>query len=120
MLQKKVLQAGQGRDSRPLKGQNVRIALKTSLADGTVVEDLPGLSFTLGDGDVIQVKVGGEYTPSKVNLAILKTILVVLLLTIFTFTLFYLFLFISISFYYYLLGIILLIVLFTELTRYHY
>ncbi|KAG7268096.1 hypothetical protein CRUP_031032 [Coryphaenoides rupestris] len=54
MLQKKVLQAGQGRDSRPQKGQNVRIALKTSLADGTVVEELPGLSFTLGDGDVIQ------------------------------------------------------------------
>ncbi|XP_055717368.1 peptidyl-prolyl cis-trans isomerase FKBP8-like isoform X4 [Salvelinus fontinalis] len=53
-LRKKVLRAGNGPDSRPTKGQNVVIHLKTSLADGTLVEEQPELSFTLGDGDVIQ------------------------------------------------------------------
>nr|XP_023854736.1 peptidyl-prolyl cis-trans isomerase FKBP8 isoform X2 [Salvelinus alpinus] len=53
-LKKKVLQAGNGPDSRPTKGQNVVIHLKTSLADGTLIEEQPELSFTLGDGDVIQ------------------------------------------------------------------
>lgn len=54
-LRKKVLRAGNGPDSRPTKGQNVVIHLKTSLADGTLIEEQPELSFTLGDGDVIQV-----------------------------------------------------------------
>ncbi|CAL8308870.1 unnamed protein product [Lota lota] len=54
MLKKKVLEAGQGRDSRPQKGQNVIISLKTSLADGSLVEEPHALSFSLGDGDVIQ------------------------------------------------------------------
>ncbi|XP_035635696.1 peptidyl-prolyl cis-trans isomerase FKBP8-like isoform X3 [Oncorhynchus keta] len=53
-LRKKVLRAGNGPDSRPTKGQNVVIHLKTSLADGTLLEEQPELSFTLGDGDVIQ------------------------------------------------------------------
>ncbi|XP_030583250.1 peptidyl-prolyl cis-trans isomerase FKBP8 [Archocentrus centrarchus] len=53
-LKKKVLEEGEGRDSRPQKGQNVKIRLKTSLLDGTVLEEKPDLSFTLGDGDVIQ------------------------------------------------------------------
>ncbi|XP_061095341.1 peptidyl-prolyl cis-trans isomerase FKBP8 [Conger conger] len=53
-LTKKVLEAGNGPDSRPQKGQNVRIHLKISLADGTAVAEDPSLSFTLGDGDVIQ------------------------------------------------------------------
>ncbi|CAB1324355.1 unnamed protein product [Coregonus sp. 'balchen'] len=53
-LKKKVLWAGNGPDSRPTKGQNVVIHLKTSLADGTLIEEQPELSFTLGDGDVIQ------------------------------------------------------------------
>ncbi|XP_061098423.1 peptidyl-prolyl cis-trans isomerase FKBP8-like [Conger conger] len=53
-LKKKVVEAGQGPDSRPRKGQNVTVHLKTSLADGTAVEEEPSLSFTLGDGDVIQ------------------------------------------------------------------
>ncbi|XP_031719829.1 peptidyl-prolyl cis-trans isomerase FKBP8 [Anarrhichthys ocellatus] len=53
-LKKKVLEAGEGRDSRPQKGQNVKINLKTYLKDGTLVEEQPGLSFTLGDGDVVQ------------------------------------------------------------------
>ncbi|KAM7012362.1 peptidyl-prolyl cis-trans isomerase FKBP8 [Tautogolabrus adspersus] len=53
-LKKKVLEDGEGRDSRPQKGQNVRINLKTCLKDGTLVEEQPDLSFTLGDGDVIQ------------------------------------------------------------------
>ncbi|KAL6107760.1 fkbp8 [Pungitius sinensis] len=53
-LKKKVLEAGEGRDSRPQKGQNVKINLKTYLKDGTLVEEQTELSFTLGDGDVIQ------------------------------------------------------------------
>ncbi|XP_035509669.1 peptidyl-prolyl cis-trans isomerase FKBP8 isoform X1 [Morone saxatilis] len=53
-LKKKVLEAGEGRDSRPQKGQNVKINLKTYLKDGTLVEEQTDLSFTLGDGDVIQ------------------------------------------------------------------
>ncbi|KAG7488019.1 hypothetical protein MATL_G00029910 [Megalops atlanticus] len=53
-LKKKVLESGDGPDSRPQKGQNVQIHMKSSLADGTVVADEPSLSFTLGDGDVIQ------------------------------------------------------------------
>ncbi|KAJ8363147.1 hypothetical protein SKAU_G00119780 [Synaphobranchus kaupii] len=53
-LKKKVLEVGKGPDSRPRKGQNVRVHLKTSLANGTAVEEEPSLSFTLGDGDVIQ------------------------------------------------------------------
>ncbi|KAM4628840.1 peptidyl-prolyl cis-trans isomerase FKBP8 isoform 1-T2 [Polymixia lowei] len=53
-LKKKILEAGKGRDSRPQKGQNVKIHLKTSLTDGKLVEEQPELSFTLGDGDVIQ------------------------------------------------------------------
>ncbi|XP_029938903.1 peptidyl-prolyl cis-trans isomerase FKBP8 [Salarias fasciatus] len=53
-LKKKVLQAGKGRDSRPQKGQNVKVHLKTFLKDGTLVEEQSDLSFTLGDGDVIQ------------------------------------------------------------------
>ncbi|XP_061894538.1 peptidyl-prolyl cis-trans isomerase FKBP8 [Entelurus aequoreus] len=53
-LKKKVLEAGQGRDSRPEKGQNVKICLKSFLKDGTLVDEQQVLSFTLGDGDVIQ------------------------------------------------------------------
>ncbi|XP_036410518.1 peptidyl-prolyl cis-trans isomerase FKBP8-like [Megalops cyprinoides] len=53
-LKKKVLEAGKGPDSRPKKGQDVKIHLKMSLADGTTVQEEPSLSFTLGDGDVIQ------------------------------------------------------------------
>lgn len=53
-LKKKVLEAGEGRDSRPQKGQNVKINLKTYLKDGLLVEEQPDLCFTLGDGDVIQ------------------------------------------------------------------
>ncbi|CAJ1060331.1 peptidyl-prolyl cis-trans isomerase FKBP8 [Xyrichtys novacula] len=53
-LKKKVLEAGEGRNSRPQKGQNVKINLKTCLKDGTLVEEQSDLTFTLGDGDVIQ------------------------------------------------------------------
>ncbi|XP_019752339.1 peptidyl-prolyl cis-trans isomerase FKBP8 [Hippocampus comes] len=53
-LKKKVLVAGEGRESRPKKGQNVTICLKAFLKDGTLVEEQPELTFTLGDGDVIQ------------------------------------------------------------------
>ncbi|XP_072295243.1 peptidyl-prolyl cis-trans isomerase FKBP8 [Eucyclogobius newberryi] len=53
-LKKKVLVPGQGRESRPQKGQNVKINLKTTLKDGTLVEEISDLTFTLGDRDVIQ------------------------------------------------------------------
>lgn len=55
LLKKKVLEAGEGQDSRPQKGQNVKINLKTYLKNGILVEERPDLCFTLGDGDVIQV-----------------------------------------------------------------
>ncbi|XP_062311234.1 peptidyl-prolyl cis-trans isomerase FKBP8 isoform X2 [Osmerus eperlanus] len=53
-LQKKVLEAGRGPDSKPQKGQEVTVHLRTKLADGTLIADEPELSFTLGDGDVTQ------------------------------------------------------------------
>ncbi|XP_063003195.1 peptidyl-prolyl cis-trans isomerase FKBP8 [Elgaria multicarinata webbii] len=54
LLKKKVLVAGQGQESRPVKGQDVTVRLKATLEDGTVVEEDPSLTFTLGDCDVIQ------------------------------------------------------------------
>ncbi|NXI21156.1 FKBP8 isomerase, partial [Sterrhoptilus dennistouni] len=54
LLKKKTLVAGQGVDSRPQKGQDVTIRLKATLEDGTVVEEDPALTFTLGDCDVLQ------------------------------------------------------------------
>ncbi|KAJ6664248.1 hypothetical protein lerEdw1_008467 [Lerista edwardsae] len=54
LLKKKVLVAGQGRESRPTKGQDVTISLKVMLEDGTVVEENPSLTFSVGDGEVIQ------------------------------------------------------------------
>ncbi|XP_054835894.1 peptidyl-prolyl cis-trans isomerase FKBP8 isoform X2 [Eublepharis macularius] len=54
LLKKKVIVAGQGRETRPVKNQNVTIRLKATLEDGTVVEENPNLTFTLGDCDVIQ------------------------------------------------------------------
>lgn len=56
LLRKKVLEAGEGLDTRPKRGQNVQIKLKTALSDDTVVEEGSDLAFTLGDGDVIQVE----------------------------------------------------------------
>ncbi|NXQ34465.1 FKBP8 isomerase, partial [Alaudala cheleensis] len=54
LLKKKTLVPGQGVDSRPQKGQDVTIRLKATLEDGTVVEEDPALTFTLGDCDVLQ------------------------------------------------------------------
>ncbi|TNM87369.1 peptidyl-prolyl cis-trans isomerase FKBP8 [Takifugu flavidus] len=54
LLKKKVLEVGEGRDSRPQKGQNVKIDLKTYTKDGDLVAEEPELCFTLGNGDVIQ------------------------------------------------------------------
>lgn len=53
-LRKKVLETGSGPDSKPQRGQIVTINLKTTLTDGTTVEEESDFSFTLGDGDVIQ------------------------------------------------------------------
>ncbi|XP_053321691.1 peptidyl-prolyl cis-trans isomerase FKBP8 [Spea bombifrons] len=54
LLKKKVLVPGNGPGSRPQKGQDVILHLKTTLQGGDVVEDQDSLTFTLGDGDVIQ------------------------------------------------------------------
>uniref|UniRef100_A0A8C4TEL4 peptidylprolyl isomerase n=1 Tax=Erpetoichthys calabaricus TaxID=27687 RepID=A0A8C4TEL4_ERPCA len=54
LLMKKILVAGQGEDTRPKRGQLVTIHLKTMLENGTVLDDQESLSFTLGDGDVMQ------------------------------------------------------------------
>ncbi|CAI5798788.1 peptidyl-prolyl cis-trans isomerase FKBP8 [Podarcis lilfordi] len=54
LLKKKVIVAGQGPETRPVKSQDVTVRLKTMLQDGTVVEENPSLTFTLGDCDVIQ------------------------------------------------------------------
>ncbi|NXR11524.1 FKBP8 isomerase, partial [Semnornis frantzii] len=54
LLKKKTLVPGQGVDTRPRKGQDVTIRLKATLEDGSVVEDNPALTFTLGDCDVLQ------------------------------------------------------------------
>uniref|UniRef100_W5LEL0 peptidylprolyl isomerase n=1 Tax=Astyanax mexicanus TaxID=7994 RepID=W5LEL0_ASTMX len=53
-LRKKVLEPGSEPDSKPQRGQIVTINLKTSLTDGTTVEEESNISFTLGDGDVMQ------------------------------------------------------------------
>ncbi|XP_066503326.1 peptidyl-prolyl cis-trans isomerase FKBP8 [Hoplias malabaricus] len=53
-LRKKVLEAGSGPDSRPQRGETVTINLKSTLTDGTIIEEESDISFTLGDGDVIQ------------------------------------------------------------------
>ncbi|XP_041434350.1 peptidyl-prolyl cis-trans isomerase FKBP8 [Xenopus laevis] len=54
ILKKKVLISGKGAESRPRKGQDVTVRLKSMLEDENVVEDQESLTFTLGDGDVIQ------------------------------------------------------------------
>ncbi|XP_019393900.1 PREDICTED: peptidyl-prolyl cis-trans isomerase FKBP8 [Crocodylus porosus] len=54
LLKKKTLVPGQGVESRPRKGQNVTVRLRMMLEDGSVVEENPGLTFTLGDCDVLQ------------------------------------------------------------------
>ncbi|NXX99809.1 FKBP8 isomerase, partial [Centropus bengalensis] len=54
LLKKKTLVPGLGVDTRPRKGQDVTIRLKATLEDGSVVEENPALTFTLGDCDVLQ------------------------------------------------------------------
>lgn len=58
MLKKKTLVPGRGAESRPRKGQEVTVRLRAALEDGSVVEEDPGLTFTLGDCDVLQVGLG--------------------------------------------------------------
>lgn len=54
LLKKKTLVPGRGAESRPRKGQEVTVRLRAALEDGSVVEEDPGLTFTLGDCDVLQ------------------------------------------------------------------
>ncbi|XP_028297477.1 peptidyl-prolyl cis-trans isomerase FKBP8-like [Gouania willdenowi] len=53
-IMKKVLQPGRGRYSRPQPGQIVKIHIVSRLLDGTLVNEDPELSFTVGNGEVIQ------------------------------------------------------------------
>ncbi|XP_028296538.1 peptidyl-prolyl cis-trans isomerase FKBP8-like isoform X1 [Gouania willdenowi] len=53
-IMKKVLQPGRGRDSRPQPGQIVKIHIVSRLRDGTLVNEEPELSFTVGNGEAIQ------------------------------------------------------------------
>lgn len=57
-----MLEVGAGPDSKPQRGQNVTINLKTTLTDGTAVGEESSFAFTLGDGDVIQVCAFGVET----------------------------------------------------------
>ncbi|XP_053558936.1 peptidyl-prolyl cis-trans isomerase FKBP8 [Bombina bombina] len=54
ILKKRVLIPGKGAESRPRKGQDVTVHVKTLLESGEVAEDENSFIFTLGDGDVIQ------------------------------------------------------------------
>ncbi|NXA42721.1 FKBP8 isomerase, partial [Eudromia elegans] len=54
LLRKKTLVPGRGEESRPRKGQDVTVRLTATREDGAVVEREPRLTFTLGDGDVLQ------------------------------------------------------------------
>lgn len=56
-------------ESRPRKGQDVTVRLRAMLEDGSVVEENPSLSFTLGDCDVLQVGLGGS-RPDVCNFAL--------------------------------------------------
>ncbi|KAL5004404.1 hypothetical protein ScPMuIL_017860 [Solemya velum] len=53
LLTKKILEAGAGRQSRPVYGDIVTIDAEGRLEDGTVV-DSGTVTFTVGDGDVLQ------------------------------------------------------------------
>lgn len=53
-LRKIIMIKGQGAESRPKKGQDVTVKLQICLEDGSVAEDYVSLTFTLGDGDVMQ------------------------------------------------------------------
>lgn len=57
-MRKKTLVPGPPGSSRPTKGQVVTVQLQTSLENGTRVQEEPELVFTLGDCDVIQVRLG--------------------------------------------------------------
>ncbi|VDP91825.1 unnamed protein product [Echinostoma caproni] len=54
LITKQVVEKGLGRETRPNHGDVVTVSYQCWLdEDGTLVEDMPELTFTLGDGDVI-------------------------------------------------------------------
>jgi FK506-binding protein 8 len=53
-LLKKVVKTGEGITSRPDRGYEVTVAYKMKLESGEVVEEITGLTFTVGDADVVQ------------------------------------------------------------------
>ncbi|XP_067667184.1 peptidyl-prolyl cis-trans isomerase FKBP8-like [Haliotis asinina] len=54
LLRKKVIKKGEGRDSRPSHGDMVTLKAEGRLENGTAVDTQDTVTFTLGDGDVIQ------------------------------------------------------------------
>ena len=53
---KKIVKKGLGSSSRAQRGQECHINLKTTLADGTKVDDEHMEVFVLGDGDLTSVR----------------------------------------------------------------
>ena len=62
-LKKKVLQEGQGMDTRPERGQMVTIRSKGQLPSGDEIDCYEELQFVLGDGDVLQGKAKKKENP---------------------------------------------------------
>ncbi|ESO87592.1 hypothetical protein LOTGIDRAFT_127555 [Lottia gigantea] len=54
LLTKKVLVQGNGRESRPDRGDIVTLDIEGHLSDGTAVDKYTAFTFPLGEGDVIQ------------------------------------------------------------------
>ncbi|KAK3098112.1 hypothetical protein FSP39_016207 [Pinctada imbricata] len=54
LLKRKVLKEGESKASRPIHGDVATIKVSGKLADDTAVDVIDSVTFTLGDGDVIQ------------------------------------------------------------------
>nr|XP_002119960.3 peptidyl-prolyl cis-trans isomerase FKBP8 [Ciona intestinalis] len=52
LLKKKTVTKGQGRDTRPERGQEVTLDLETRSSDGTILEEMHSVTFILGDHEV--------------------------------------------------------------------
>ncbi|XP_078482366.1 peptidyl-prolyl cis-trans isomerase FKBP8 [Ciona intestinalis] len=52
LLKKKTVTKGQGRDTRPERGQEVTLDLETRSSDGTILEEMHSITFILGDHEV--------------------------------------------------------------------
>lgn len=68
-LRKRLVRSGQGEGSSPRPGQEVTVKLLGVLEDRSLVEKDPGLSFVLGQGGAVQVRLarvgGGGVAPAS-------------------------------------------------------